>query len=208
VTGDQVKALEAYTKKNLIGFTIGRTDWEYISNSFVIWAKIGFHFRRVAENPGNVLVTQSGSDLGPLAVKIDELQAHAGVVVENCQFMSGFEIGPLNKGPVKLTNCGFWGRPGAASQMVLDGAGTVTLTATHFHQWDQRGVGKPCIEARGGSLILQGCDFMGAGNTTPHVRLGKGVKSAALIGNRFEGGAIRIVNESQGDVQMVGNLKQ
>jgi hypothetical protein len=92
--------------------------------------------------------------------------------------------------------------------MVLDGAGTVTLTATHFHQWDQRGVGKPCIEARGGSLILQGCDFMGAGNTTPHVRLGKGVKSAALIGNRFQGGAIRIVNESGGDVQMVGNLKQ
>jgi hypothetical protein len=61
LTGDQVKALEAYTKENLTGFTIGRTDWEYISNSFVLWAKIGFHFRRVAENAGNVLVTQSGS---------------------------------------------------------------------------------------------------------------------------------------------------
>jgi len=208
LTGDQVKALEAYTKENLTGFTIGRTDWEYISNSFVIWAKIGFHFRRVAENAGNVLVTQSGSDLGPVAVKINELQSHAGVAFENCQFMSGFEIGPLNKGPVKLANCGFWGRAGAGSQMVLDGAGTVTLTATHFHQWDQRGEGKPCIEARGGSLILQGCDFMGVGTTSPHVRLGKGVESAALIGNRFQGGAIRIVNESAGDVQMVGNLKQ
>jgi hypothetical protein len=38
--------------------------------------------------------------------------------------------------------------------------------------------------------------------------LGQGVKSAALIGNRFQGGSIRIVNESAGDVQMVGNLKQ
>jgi hypothetical protein len=208
LTGDQVKALEAYTKENLIGFTIGRTDWEYISNSFVIWAKIGFHFRRVAERTGNVLVTQSGSDLGPVAVKIDELQDHAGVAFENCQFMSGFEIGPRNKGPVKLSNCGFWGRAGAGSQMVLDGTGTVTLTATHFHQWDQRGEGKPCIEARNGSLILQGCDFMEPGNASPHIRLGKGVKSAALIGNRFQGGAIRIVNESAGDVQLVGNLKQ
>jgi hypothetical protein len=208
LTGDQVKALEAYTKENLIGFTIGRTDWEYISNSFVIWAKIGFHFRRVAEKTGNVLVTQSGSDLGPVAVKIDELQAHAGVAFENCQFMSGFEIGPQNQGPVKLANCGFWGRAGAGSQMVLDGEGTVTLTATHFHQWDQAREGKPCIEARNGSLILQGCDFMGPGNASPHIHLGQGVKSAALIGNRFQGGAIRIVNESAGDVQMVGNLKQ
>lgn len=208
LTGDQVKALEAYTRENLIGFIIGRTDWEYISNSFVIWARIGFHFRRVAEKTGNVLVTQSGSDLGPVAVKIDELQEHAGVAFENCQFMSGFEIGPQNKGPVKLANCGFWGRAGAGSQMVLDGAGTVTLTATHFHQWDQAREGKPCIEARGGSLILQGCDFMGPGNASPHIRLGKGVKSAAIVGNRFQGGEIRIVNESAGDVQMVGNLKQ
>ena len=208
LTGDQVKALEAYTKENLIGFTIGRTDWEYISNSFVIWAKIGFHFRRVAEKSGNVLITQSGSDLGPVAVKIDELQAHAGVAFENCQFMSGFEIGPQNKGPVKLTNCGFWGRAGAGSQMVLDGEGTVTLTATHFDQWDQAREGKPCIEARNGSLLMQGCDFMDPRNTSPHIRLGKGVKSAAIVGNRFQGGAIRIVNESLGDVQMVGNLKQ
>jgi hypothetical protein len=195
-------------KENLIGFTIGRTDWEYISNSFVIWAKIGFHFRRVAEKTGNVLVTQSGSDLGPVAVRIDELQEHAGVAFENCQFMSGFEIGPQNKGPVKLSNCGFWGRAGAGSQMVLDGQGTVTLTATHFHRWDYAREGKPCIEARNGSLLLQGCDFMEPSNTSPHIRLGQGVKSAALIGNRFQGGSIRIVNESAGDVQMVGNLKQ
>jgi hypothetical protein len=75
---------------------------------------------------------------------------------------------------VKLANCGFWGRAGAGSQMVLDGAGTVTLTATHFHQWDQRGEGKPCIEARGGSLILQGCDFMGL---EPHRRTSAWVKA-------------------------------
>lgn len=207
LTGDQVKALEAYTKENLIGFTIGRTDWEYISNSFVIWAKIGFHFRRVAERPGNVLITQSGSDLGPVAVRVDELQEHAGLIFENCQFMSGFEIGPQNKGPVKLSNCGFWGRAGAGSQMVLDGEGTVTLTATHFHKWDYEREGKPCIDARAGSLIMQGCDFM-PGNPSPHVHLGKALKSAALIGNRFQGGEVRVRNESAGDVQMVGNLKQ
>lgn len=104
------EVLMEYCRAHLEGFIIGRTDWEYISNSFVIWPKIGFHFVKQKAGTGNALITQSGSDLGPVAVKIDELQPHAGVAFENCQFMSGFEIGSDNKGPVKLANCGFSGR--------------------------------------------------------------------------------------------------
>ncbi len=204
----QVKALEEYTKAHLTGFLIGRTDWEYMSNSFVIWAKVGFHFIRGKSGLPNVVITQSGSDLGPLAVKVDEVQTHAGIAFENCQFMSGIEIGPLNVGPVKFANCGFWGRAGAGSQMVLNGQGTVTLVSTHFADWDQTNEGKPCIQALSGSLLMQGCDFMGLKRTSLHVRLGKDLKSAALIGNRFEGGSIRIANESSGDVQTLGNVKQ
>ena len=207
LTAEQAKALEEYTKAHLKGFLIGRTDWEFISNSFVIWAQVGFHFLSRERGPGNVLVTQSGSDLGPLAVRVDQLQPHAGVAFENCQFMSGLEIGPANRGPVKLSNCGFWGRAGAGSQMVLEGQGTVTLTATHFDQWDQKGEGKPCIDARSGSLLMHGCGFMDTKTKSAHIRLGREVKSAAIIGNRFEGGGMRLLNESEGDVQALGNVK-
>jgi len=54
--------------------------------------------------------------------------------------MSGFESAQIIWGPIKLMNCGFWGFKGgkfaAGSQMILDGEGTVILTATHFNDWD------------------------------------------------------------------------
>lgn len=208
LTEDQIKALELYTRKNLEGFIIGRTDWEYISNSFVIWAKIGFHFIKTERGKANALITQSGSDLGPLAVKVEEVQDHAGIIFENCQFMSGFEIGENNLGPVKLSNCGFWGRPGSNAQMDLNGQGTVTLTATHFHKWDYDKQGVPCIRAVNGSLLMSNCDFMGKNHTAPHIYLGPNLKSAAIIGNRFQYGEKRIVNESKGDIQILGNIAQ
>ncbi|MBI3682100.1 MAG: hypothetical protein HY235_17095 [Acidobacteria bacterium] len=198
--------LPEYLKAHLTGFLIGRTDWEYMSGCFVIFARTGFHFLRGKSGSANVLLTQSGSDIGPLAVKIDEVQSHAGVAFENCQFMSGFEIGPQNKGPVKLSNCGFWGQAAAGSQMVLDGEGTVTLAATHFQDWDESREGKSCIQARNGSLLIHGCDFAGQPKIGPHLHLGKRLRSAAVIGNRFWHGEIRILNESEGKTEILGNV--
>ncbi len=200
--------LEKYTLEHLEGFIIGRTDWEYISNCFVIWAKVGFHFIEGKTGKANALITQSGSDIGPLAVKVDKVQDHAGTIFENCQFMSGFEIGPENKGPIKLTTCGFWGKAGAGSQMVLEGQGTVTLTATHFHKWDPLEQGKPCIQALDGSLILSGCEFMGEGVKAPQLLLGQNLDSAVIMGNRFTYGGMRIDNQCQGEVQMTANVSQ
>lgn len=205
----EVKALEEYTKKNLTGFLIGRTDWEYISNSFVIWAKVGFHFVKTASPAGglaNALITQSGSDLGPVAVKIEAVQSHAGVIFENCQFMSGFDIGPENRGPVKLNNCGFWGRPGSGSQIDMAGQNTLTVTATHFHKWDYDHVGRACIRVMNGSLLMSQCDFMKDGNPSPHVYLGPLAQSAVITGNRFQHGETKIINESQAQVMLDNNV--
>ncbi|KUK94844.1 MAG: S-layer domain protein [Methanothrix harundinacea] len=212
---DEEAALWNYTKKHLEGFIIGRTDWEYISDCFVIFANVGFHFNGTSHGLANALITQSGSDIGPLAVKIDKVQPHAGVAFENCQFMSGFEIGPHNWGPVKLTNCGFWGYSDdefdTGSQMILNGQGTVMLTATHFNDWDWTGEGKACIEVLNGSLLMSNCDFRGFDEPfiykPLHVYIGPNVKSAAIIGNRFQHGRIGIVNESRGEIEVAGNVR-
>jgi hypothetical protein len=207
-TAAENEALQKYTPQHLEGFIIGRTDWEYISNCFVIWPKIGFHFIRTTTRVGgmaNAVITQSGSDIGPLAVMVDSVQPHAGIAFENCQFMSGIEIGPENRGPVKLANCGFWGMPGSGSQLIANGQGSVFLTACHFSKWDQA---KPCVEVTNGTLLMNSCDFQGGTAESTHIALGKGVKSAALVGNVFRGGAINVANESDGDLQMIGNVKQ
>jgi hypothetical protein len=202
LTPQEIDALEHYTTEHLEGFIIGRTDWEFMNQCFVIWSKVGYHFIQSPHGGGmaNAVLTQSGSDIGPLAVKVDALQAHAGVAFENCQFMSGLEVGTNCHGPVKLSNCGFWGQAAAGSQMVLGGDGTVTLTATHFYQWDRA---KPCIEARRGSLLIQNCDFMDQGT---QIFLGKDLTSAVIMGNRLRHGT-KIVKETQGDVQIFGNVQ-
>jgi hypothetical protein len=128
--------------------------------------------------------------------------------------MSGFKIGSDNWGPVKLTNCGFWGSNNAeyttGSQMILDGHGTVTLTATHFDSWDGTGASLPCIAALNGSLLINSCDFRGYRTfltyIPTHIYLGPGVKSASIIGNRFQNSRIRIINESMGDIEIMGNV--
>lgn len=207
-TPEDNATLEKFTKANLEGFIIGRTDWEYISNCFVIWAKVGFRFIRTttrAGGTGNALITQSGSDEGPLAVMVEEVQGHAGCIFENCQFMSGIEIGPKNKGPLKFTNCGFWGMPESGSQLVLNGQGTTTLVSSHFDEWHKA---MPCIEAASGSLLMNACEFVGNAANESHIHLGQDAKSASLIGNRFRYGKIKITNESRGDVQRVGNVAE
>jgi hypothetical protein len=80
-----------------------------MTNCFVILPLIGFHLDDFGHGPGHAVITQSGSDVCPVAVQVDKTQDHAGVQFVNGQFMATIVIEEENKGPVKLTNCGFWG---------------------------------------------------------------------------------------------------
>ena len=115
---NQAQELFRWLSQNLVGFKIGRTDWQYITNCFVIFPLIGFHFDDFGHGPGNADITQSGADICAMAVRVDQTQEHAGVQISNGQFMSTLLVGENNKGPVKLSNCGFWGVPETKSQVV------------------------------------------------------------------------------------------
>jgi hypothetical protein len=179
---DEVKV---YLEQNLIGFKIGKTDWEYITNSFVIFPKIGFHFDDFGHGPGNAVITQSGSDICPVAVRVDRSQPHAGVQFVNGQFMATIEIGEANEGPVKLTNCGFWGAPGTGSHVIKHGPGSLVLNGCHFTRWDTEDTGVPCLMADGGRMIIHGCDFADVDKAP--VVLKKGLIAASVVGNTFRG---------------------
>jgi hypothetical protein len=149
-----------YLKENLIGFKIGKTDWEYISNCFVIFAKEGFLFDDFGHRPGNALVVQSGGDIGPVAVQVNKTQPGKGVQFVNCQFMGTIKIGPENEGTVKVTNSGFWVIKETREQIVQEGPSTLILNGCQFLNWDMQDEGAPCIRATNGRMIVTGCEFM------------------------------------------------
>ena len=196
--------IKAYLGKNLIGFKIGKTDWEYISNCFVIFPKVGFHFDDFGHGPGNAVITQSGADICPVAVRVDKTQGHAGVQFVNGQFMGTIEVGKDNRGPVKLTSCGFWPVPQTNEQVVKSGPSSLILTACHFAGWDSRNKGRPCIRADGGRLVVNGCEFM---EGKKQIVLEKGLKAATITGCLLRGE--QAVEDSSGaDVQIGLNTTQ
>jgi hypothetical protein len=210
--GEKMERLVQWLHRNLIGFLIGRTDWEYMSNCFVIFPKIGYHFVETSGEPEtglpNAVLTQCGSDVCAISVQVDASQEHAGIAFSNGQFMAQAVIGPHNKGPVKFSNCGFWARGATVHQAVIEGSGTVTFTGCHFASW-ARNPGSdeaPCILVKGGSVVMTGCEFFPEGGQRHdlhalacggrnQIELGENVRSAVIVGNLFRGGT-RILNNA------------
>jgi hypothetical protein len=206
LTPEQSKQLEKYTLEHLEGFIIGRTDWEYMSNCFVIWAKTGWRFADLGHGQPNAVLTQCGSDISPCGIVVDQVQKHAGIALENCQIMAGLEIRSTNEGPVKLTNCGFWGRSGTGSQLIQEGSGTLTLMNCHLTQMHQP-QDEPYIKALRGSLIVQGCEFFDNQRKSPDVFIGETIDTAVVMGNKLSGADKVIAPQDRpGQVQVLGNV--
>ena len=203
--------LRAFVLANCEAFIIGRTDWEYLTNCFALGQHIGFHFIRGVGTgpyvgPGNVLMTQSGADMADIAIQVDELQGHSGMLVSNSQFFGDVIVNEPNVGPMRFSNCGFYGsihgRRGVA-QALLAGNGTVSFQSCHFITLHPSNQAPVSILARRGTLSLQGCEFMTPGRT--QVQLEPGVRRAVIVGNQFAGRE-QIVNQAQGRTQIALNV--
>ncbi len=199
------KSLCDYLEQNLEGFLIGQTDWEYMNNCFVIFPKIGLHFIQTERGTPNVVLTQCGSDIGPVAVQVDGCQYHAGLAFNNCQFMSCIKTGPDNHGTVKFSNCGFWPIQKTGSQAILEGQGTVIFSTCHFSGWALDGSQAPCMDIRDGAALIQACEFMEEGKT--QIRVGPQADGVSIGTCRFRGGEkIEVAEEAKDRVEKTGNL--
>ena len=197
--------LMKWTEANGVAFTLGRTDWEYMNNCFCISYKVGFHFVANADGPGNAVLSQCGSDIGPMAVLVDAVQGHAGVSFVNGQFMSGVHVKETNTGPVKFTACGFWNIPTTTYHALLEGKGQTSFSNCHFIGWDQPQTGDPAIRAKAGGLSVVGCDFMDEGKK--QIVLEKGVDAAVITGNRLRGGQ-KIDDHGAAEAEIGLNVKR
>ena len=200
-SNEKINALNTFTQANLEGFIFGRTDWEYVSNCFVIWANVGMKFVHTDTPIGgepNVLLTQSGSDISIYAARVLATQTPAGISFTNAQMNGIVQIERSNEGPVKFTASNFYGSGNVDSEVVSDGRGRVSFENCVFNWWDQNERDAPAIHALGGVIGVANSEFMSAKN---HIVLEKDVRAATILGNFFHG-AMRLENQSKGNVQI------
>lgn len=196
-----------YTANETTAIRIGRADWEYMFNCFIIGCKVGFHFVQTPSGSPNVVLTQCGSDTSfagtkSTSVLADGNQAHAGISFVNGQFMGApsVTINATNSGPVKFTSCGFWGGHTTDSIATLDGSGHTMFTSCHFTSWAQSIKDSPAIVLYSGGLTLNGCEFRDPDKL--QVVIEKDAAAAIIMGNRMHG-PLKITNKI-GDRTQIG----
>ena len=188
-----------YIGENLVAFEFARTDWEYVLNTFVFGAKIGYRFYNGPDGSVNGNFLGIGADWCGRAVMVEQCQP-PGLLITNGEFVGNdktdifMEVAATHDGVVQMGNCSFWG---PASQIAkIDGKGTVSFSQCTFLN---QGKDKKAftINALSGDINISNCRFW---MDKPDIKLGKDVTTAVISGNRFNK-AKRIVNESEGDVQ-------
>jgi hypothetical protein len=186
-------------------FILGRSDWQYVLNTFCFGYKIGYKFIKTKTGVCNGNFLGLGADDCQTAVVVEQ-SAPMGLLITNGQFVSFHgpdptmvEVVGTNRGSVRFVNCAFWGPCHQIAR--LAGAGTVGFSDCTFTQWDSKNEGRHAIQAASGTLLVRGCEFR---QNKPQVELQRKVRRAVITGNLFTGPP-RITNHSQGSVQIANN---
>lgn len=195
-------ALLKWQQANGEAFIFGRSDWQYVHNTFCFGYHIGYKFTEFQDGPGNGNYLGIGADDCNRAIVVEGSTMY-GLLITNGEFVSFqgaeptmVEVGPRNTGSVRFVNCAFWGPCHQIAKVA--GQGTVGFGDCTFVMWDRDRKGVPAIEADGGTLLVRGCEFR---ENKAHVRIGPGVRRAVIAENVFTGAA-RIDNKSRGSVQI------
>jgi hypothetical protein len=182
-------------------FIFGRSDWEYVLNTFAFGYRTGYKFVKTATGECNGNFLGIGADDCNRAVLVEQCAVY-GLLIANGEFTSfhgddptQVEVLSANRGVVRITNSAFWGPCNQIAK--IDGAGMVGFSDCTFVQWGKQGE-VAAIQAAGGSVMIRGCDFR---QNKAHISLGAGVSRAIISGNMFNGPA-KIQNASGKDVQI------
>jgi hypothetical protein len=183
-------------------FIFGRSDWQYVTNTFCFGYKIGYKFIATAAGVCNGNFLGIGADDCHTALVVEQCAPY-GLLITNGEFVSFhgpdptmIEIAETNQGTIRFTNCAFWGPCNQIAKIA--GTGTVGFGDCTFTQWGGKKGDRPAIQARSGTILVRGCEFR---QNRPQIHLGKDVRRAVIVGNVFTG-TERITNESTGNVQI------
>lgn len=196
IGGDWDKVFE-YMWKNCEAFIFGRTDWEYVTNTFVFPVKIGYKFIATKAGACNGQFSGIGADAAQNCVVVEDIQS-MGLLITNGQFVAFTGDDPIavviektSNGSVRLVNCAFWGP--AVQNVVMHGRGFLSLNDCYLSTWRPGDKSRAVIEADGGKLQIRGCTFA-TDYQRPSIKLNKGVLHAIITENNGTDG-VTIINE-------------
>jgi len=199
----QTKLFE-WQMENGEAFVFGRTDWQYVLNTFAFGYNIGYRFIKTQNGVCNGNFLGIGADDCQTALVVDEC-APMGLLITNGEFVSFHgpdptmvDIKSTNRGSVRFSNCAFWG---PCEQIAKLAGGTCGFEGCTFVQWDKNNKGKHAIQAAGGSLIVHGCEFQ---EPKPQISIGPRVQRATVMGNLFRG-STRINSPQRKSIQVANN---
>ena len=178
-------------------FIFGRSDWQYVFNTFCFGYHTGYKFIQTKAGVCNGNFLGLGADDCNTAVDV-EASAPFGLLISNGEFTSFHGASPTmvrvetnHAGTVRFANCAFWGP--CRQIATIAGRGTVGFSDCTFVQWDARREGCSAIQAEGGSVLLRGCEFK---EDKPQVELGANVRHAVISDNLFPAQP-RIINHGK-----------
>jgi hypothetical protein len=200
-----------YMQHNLEAFVFGRTDWEYVTNTFVFPAKVGYRFIQTENGAANGQFSGIGADATENAVVVEAIQP-MGLLITNGEFNSHL-VGSATQiiveksvqGNVRFVNSGFWGP--VKHNAVLRGEGFTSFSDCYFS--NDHDTKESAILVEGGKVQIQNSTFGAAsvqhmpGHASPEegvrfqspsIHLGPGVQSAIIRGNNGYYG-VKIENE-------------
>ncbi|MBI2929062.1 MAG: hypothetical protein HYY24_25645 [Verrucomicrobia bacterium] len=186
-------------------FIFGRTDWQYVFNTFCFGYNVGYKFIKTQAGFCNGNFLGIGADDCYTALVVED-SAPYGLLISNGEFVSFhgpdptmIEVKATNTGSVRFVNCAFWGPCNQIAKVA--GKGTVGFSDCTFVQWDHKNEGRHALQVSGGSVIVRGCEFRAR---KPQIELGDQVRRAVVTGNLLSGKSA-ISNRSKGAVEIANN---
>jgi pectate lyase-like protein len=187
-------------------FIFGRSDWEYVLNTFCFGYKIGYKFIHTSSGECNGNFLGIGADDCFTAVQVDQ-SAPFGLLISNGEFTSFHGpdptmvvVGATNRGAVRFSNCAFWGPCNQIAKIA--GRGTVGFSDCTFCEWDHANEGRSALQVQGAaSVLVRGCEFQA---NKPQIELGTNVLRAVFADNMIRG-KLRVTNHSSRQFQIHDN---
>jgi Pectate lyase superfamily protein len=186
-------------------FIFGRTDWQYVFDTFCFGYNIGYKFVQTRAGVCNGNFLGIGADDCFTAVEVEQ-SAPMALLISNGEFVSFhgpdptmIRVGTNHTGSVRFVNSAFWGPCNQIARIA--GKGTVGFSDCTFVQWDRNKEDLAALQVEGGSVLVRGCEFR-AGR--PQIALGAAVRRAVITDNLING-SVRITNRSAGTVIISNN---
>ncbi|MHB9034110.1 MAG: glycosyl hydrolase family 28-related protein [Anaerolineae bacterium] len=173
-----------YMWRNCEAFVFGRSDWEYVTNTFVFPVHIGYRFIKTEHGATNAQLCGIGADAAERCVVVDDIQ-FMGLLITNGQFVAFTGDNPVEvvindtcQGSVRLVNCTFWG---PADQCVVSHSQSfLSLSDCFFSSGKKTDQPRALVEADGGKLQMRSCSFA---TPEPSIHLKPGLIHAIVSEN-------------------------